>query len=244
MRIIKRFGSWLWTVLWRFWGWVGAASAAVFLLGLVPKIKPLIDTALGRDNDRWFLRGGIAMFVFSAFLAWNDQQNEIERYTHPSLRLEFNPGAPGFLQPALAAEGQPALYVRVLPVTETRVDGCRGYLEAVFRQVGETWVPVCGFGDKLSLHWSDVPGQRSSEVSIAENSRQFLDVVSLRQRENVIRLAADTVPLSAAGAFVQHADDVFKLVVRVVGASHAQATIELQIQRTWDWSEPRVQRIN
>jgi hypothetical protein len=188
------------------------------------------------------------------FLAWREQEMmrlaaevSLSEYTAPRLELEFRCSVP-FLQPSTISDGRHAMWVRILPSTATRVEHCVEYLDDVDRQVGINWERI-GLNGRRALWWSDIHEQRlitgerpleAREVTIVPGSPQFLDVAYFIEGENLLRIAADQIPIEAFQFLIEHRDDAFRFYIRVIGEPHVNQAICLHLKRTDRWEAPEV----
>jgi hypothetical protein len=151
-----RFARWLWVVMIQCWGWIGAISTAIFALDYIPSLQPLIDSVFAREHRWWLLIAGFIALLISSFLAWRAEDRALEEYKYPTLQLEFHPSAPGYLFPSHLQEiDRDAMWVRVLPTTDSHVERCIGWLDDVSRWTGTAWIPI-GLNGRRPLWWSEV----------------------------------------------------------------------------------------
>jgi hypothetical protein len=241
-----RFSRWLWTVMTRFWGWIGAFSTLLFVVDWIPSVHSLLNCYLG-PNHRWgFLVAGLIGLLLSSFFAWRDEEIEHERYTNPRLGIEFDiADASGLFIRTIPAD-PPVKYVRVKPFTNSRVNNCRGKLLRILRWDGFKWVPTL-FAEQLPLEWSY--NDYADDMTIEVGSDLFLNVCAIPQGLNVLIPTTKKVqpnsplriaPLYWEQDFTNYQDAEFKFVVRVIGDTHAGDTIAIGIRRTVPWGDPIV----
>ena len=161
----------------------------------------------------------------------DERDAEIQKYHHPTIQLEFHPSDYGYLFRSHLAR-RDAMWVRVLPTTESHIEGCVGYLDDVFRWTGDNWKPI-GLNGRRPLWWSEIHEQRLStgerpvyarEVQIVSGSPQFLDIAFFIEDENILHVAVDAMPLEAAAVFEQYPDAIFKFNIRLIGEQHVNKT--------------------
>lgn len=186
----------------------------------------------------------LTVLGIGGYLVWEEesfQHQDLKGRTASLLAIKFAPAEEGFLQSG-SPGGQSAMFIRVLPTTLSRVDGCVGYLEKVFRRVNGKWESI-GVPDRMALHWSSLHEQRQAPVeqpiSVIHDSPQFLDVAVIIAGQSQINLAVDYMHPAVAKALFDYAGDVFKFVLRVIGDG-GDATIALQMRRTRNWDKPEV----
>jgi hypothetical protein len=189
------------------------------------------------------LIGGLVALLFPRYLAWRAEDIELSGFLHPQLSLHFSPSDNGCLHPAYDGTRN-QLYIRVLPITLYRVNQCVGYLEGVYRRVNNDW-QFCGYTDRRPLHWSTIHEQRADRnaeqpITVIRDSPQYLDIAFFIEGKNVLRLAVDIHPLNALSVFHEHADDLFRLDIRVVGQPHAEYVTSMTIQRGVAYNSPQV----
>lgn len=236
---------WLETVMIRFWGWLGALSTLVFAADWIPAVHSFLTCYLGQ-NHRWaLLIGGLSGILLSSFFAWRAEELELAKFKYPDLELEFHKDDVGYLEPA---RQNTALYIRVLPTTNSFVDDAIGYLDNLYREENGEWKLV-GLHDCVRLHWSGVHEQRlftgdrppeSKAVPIIAGSRQFLDVAYFSKDLKELSVATDFIPLEVGELMKLRPLDAYRFDIRVVGKPFVNKSISLSIRRSAEWSKPEV----
>jgi len=170
-KTVASFVRWLGTVMIRFWGWIGALSTAIFLLDYIATLQPFIDCLMGHEHRWWFFVGGLFALLFSSFLAWRAEEQQLKHFKMPSLKLQFNPAGDNFIRTVPSSTGL-LTYVRVLPTTESRVNNCTGRLLRIERWDGENGYalpiakPICWSGQIIGLARSQLSSTEPNSTSM------------------------------------------------------------------------------
>lgn len=207
----------------RFWGWIGVLSTGVFVVAWIPTVNLFLTRYLGK-NHRWgFLVCGLIGILLSSFLAWRAEELELAEFKYPDLQLEFRRDEVGYLEPA---RQNTALFIRILPTTNSLVEDAVGYLDDLYRQEEGIWKPV-GLHDRVRLHWSGVHEERlatgerppkSKAVPIIAGSRQFLDIAAFLKGSKELAIATDFIPDEVHQLMKARPLDWYRFDIRVVGS--------------------------
>jgi len=238
-KTVASFVRWLGTVMIRFWGWIGALSTAIFLLDYIATLQPFIDCLMGHEHRWWFFVGGLFALLFSSFLAWRAEEQQLKHFKMPSLKLQFNPAGDNFIRTVPSSTGL-LTYVRVLPTTESRVNNCTGRLLRIERWDGENWVRT-PYRETYMLEWSN--NWTSTVSTIEHGAEQYLNVCYFAHSDNRPRpttvadnpsqpgLSREIGPLDAGAFWTHYSDSTFKFTIRVIGEPYAGDTICLSVCR-------------
>jgi len=189
----------------------------------------------------------LTVLGLGGYLVWEDEEHShqlLQASIAPRLTLRFDPNNPGCLYVAEGGTGWRALFIRLLPIPQTTLHACKGYLESIERLENSSWVSE-GFATRPQLHWADLHEQGIVEADIfSNNSSQFLDLGFLPHTDNSLRLSVDRLQNTMLPLFECYPRGIFKLTIRVVGRADdnrsVEATIQLQFQRGDTWETPAV----
>ncbi len=205
-----------------------------------------INLKLTKSGEMWEWTIGlwvIFLFVFiSPFRLWLAEKEKIEEFeeaARPKIRLEFDPKNSGCAHKTLLGDTNNALFIRALPICESSVTNCVGYLRGVFKLSNDKW-EATEFDERLDLTWAN--RGNANPITIQNGVPQYLDIFCIPEN-NIFWpcTASGTIPTRAKNVF--NANDTFRIDIGVMGDGGA-ASISLKMKLGSTWDTPKLELLN
>jgi len=243
IRMLTKWGGALWRSLhqWRY----SIGPLLAFVLAWYPEVREVLGTAFRLDLpevSRWVLvsvplAGVVIIALCRRVIA-------LEEKLAPKLELRFDRNTQGCVHETHFSGGTTApyqvLFVRVLPVCNSRVTNCVGFLSGVYRLDNGEWQPTA-LDERLDLTWAN--RGNAEPITIQSGLPQYLDVFCIPSSNRIaLCVASNVIPNRAAS--VLDAPGIFRMDVGVMGDDNAVASISLLVQLGATWNAPRIELIN
>ena len=186
-------------------------------------------------------RGALIVIAILAILiiaAWR-RLVLLENKLDPKLVLTFNPQDKGCVHHTLLGEKVKTLFVRVLPVCESRVSNCVGFLSGVYKLSRGSWEKT-NFDERLDLTWGNRDG---NPVPIQHGIHQYLDVFCIPETVNQIVPCTANSKIPSRAKDVFNSATVFKIDVGVMGDNNAFATVSLKVEMGETWDKAKIEQL-
>jgi hypothetical protein len=231
--VLAIFGDKMSGRLYFFWGAILALAS-----GLVTTIFG--NEAHAIPGKYVALAGGVVAAVIAFYGAWRKERVTrlgLEERLESKIRLVFDAAGTKYVHKTNEGTSSELLMVRVWPQCATSVDGCIGFVRAVYEFDGNTWQPTA-FEERLDLNWSM---KGSSPLTIQKGVPQFLDVFQISGSRKKIELCANSIPNRATAVF--KASGIYRIDIGVIGSGGANASLSLKVSMSTDWDKPEIMEL-
>ena len=216
---------------------ISLAFAAVPLIGGL-----VVHNWTDKAVPLWAWIGLVVIAALLAVLAGvTTRALELETASSPQLEIQFDRNNPRFVHQTKNADGEELRYVAVRPVSLTHraIEGCIGYLDAVYKLAGDGTWKLTEWISREQLEWGSVG---FVEQRIDGTSFQPLNVFFLWSPGGMIAPRVEKTMRRDELVFSDRSA-IYRLDIVVTARDAPAATISLRVERGADPKSLRVESL-